>query len=528
MSTFTYDLRTEPWIPVLGVDGSRKDVGLSEALLAAHGLVHVDTENPLFKASIVRVLIAILHRAFAGPASDSELKSLRKSGRFEEQRVTDYLDRFADRFDLFHEQHPFYQCAGLLVTDKHGKENTDSVKVLRHDIAVGNNRTLFDHSVDSDELPMTPAEAARGLLCMQYFGLGGLARKYSNLFGYHQNYYHAPLVSGMPTIALGDTLYETLVLNLLTTERQQRQVPTTDEQQNVPIWERDGEARSERVTPHGYLDYITAQARHLRLIPEEHNQRVVVRRVHRTQGVAPQNVDEPWFFYRESRSEPGTYRAPQLDPERSVWRDCDVLLAAAHREDGTTEDRRPAPLRQLALMGVRQALVRCELLALANDQATPIFWRDIPLRFARELLEDTNVMSDLRAALQLAEQIDGTLQRAAYRFAAVVLGENPDKQDIRRIAASTGVSRHYWARLDGPFRRLIAHIADEEAIDRWAGELRRTAKDALDFCVLAFTPRDAQGYRASAEAGRIFFGGLKNVLAGYEEQTSVETEEATP
>lgn len=528
MSEFSYDLRTEPWIPVLGVDGRRESVGLRDVLRRAHEFLHIDSENPLFKASIIRVLIAILHRALDGPSSISELQNLRKAGRFEEKAITDYLDSYADRFDLFHEDYPFYQRAGLVVTNKQGNENTDSVKVLRHDIAVKSDKTVFDHSVDTHELAMSPSEAARALLVVQCFGLAGLARRYSNQFGYHQSYFQAPLVAGMPTIVLGNFLQETLVLNLLTTEFQRLQIPTTNEQLNVPVWERGGEDRSEKIIPHGYLDYITAQARHLRLVPQEDNGSVVVKRVHRTQGVAPQIADEPWFFYRESRSEPGTYRAPQLDPERSVWRDCDALLAAAHKEDGTTEDRRPAPLRQLPRLGVEQALVRCEIFALANEKGKPatlLYWRDIPLLFARELLDEPHVMSALRLALQLAEHTDGTLQRAAYRFGALVLGENPDKQDIRRIATSTGVSRHFWAALENPFRHLVAEIADEEAIQRWATELRRAAREAFDTCVLASAPRDAKGYRASAEASGVLFTGLKKVLAGYEAEPSVQEKE---
>lgn len=515
----SFDLRTEPWIPVITRDGARQDVGLRNLLLNAHDFVHIDTEYPLFKASIVRILVAILHRALDGPTGIGELDRILKLTKFPAETVNEYLDKWSDRFDLFHATHPFYQSAGLVVTDKAGNENADSIKVLLPDIAVGNNKTLFDHSVDNDRVELAPPAAARALVAAQCFSLGGLARKYSNHFGYRQNYYHAPLVAGMPTIALGETLFETLTLNLLT-EQYRNVVPTMNSQKDVPVWERGGEDRDGEVTPHGYLDYLTTQSRHIRLVPEQRDGRVIVGRLHRTQGIAPRGLSEPWFFYKESRSKKNEYHAPQLDPDRSVWRDCDALLAIAHKEDGKRDDRRPLPLQQLANLGVKTGLVRCEILSLANDRATPLYWRDIPIRFPQSLLANENLMSALRNALQVAESVDGALHTAAYRYAAILLGENPDQQDVRRVAESTGVSRDYWASLDMPFRNLVAQIDTETWAADWARDLRNAAGRSLETCLLATAPGNARGYQASAAASGIVFHQLKKSLAAYENSTA--------
>lgn len=514
----TFDLTTESWIPVIGVDGERQSLGLSDVLLNAHRLVHIDTENPLFKASIFRVLLAILHRALDRPSSLADLRTLLDEPQFAARPITEYLDRWRERFDLFHPEYPFYQCAGLVVTDKAGNDNSDSIKVLLPEIAVGNNKTLFDHSVDQHDIYLSPAAAARALITAQNFALGGLARKYSNHFGYRQNYYHAPLVAGMPTVALGETLFETLVLNMLTEEH--AGIPTMDTNCNVPVWERGGEDRDGETTTHGYLDYLTTQARHIRLIVEKHAGRVMVCRVYRTQGVAPRNVHEPWFFYRESRSKPGEYRAPQLDPDRSVWRECDGLLALSHKEDGKYEDHRPRPLRQLARIGAKAALVRCEILALANDQATPLYWRDLSIRFPKLLLADHDLMSALRDSLQIAEAVDGALQRGAYRFAAILLGANPDKQDVRRIAASTGVSRNYWAALDTPFRNLVANIDRDTWAPQWGHDVREAARQSLEQCLVGSAPGNARGYRAAIAASAIVFAELKRVLVKYMDESA--------
>ncbi len=55
-----------------------------------------------------------------------------------------YLERYRERFDFFHPEHPFYQVADFDVP----ADKLAPVTRLIAEAASGNNATLFDHSVD--------------------------------------------------------------------------------------------------------------------------------------------------------------------------------------------------------------------------------------------------------------------------------------------------------------------------------------------------------------------------------------------
>ncbi len=70
-------------------------------------------------------------------------------------------------------------------------------------------RPLFDHTTDKTCLPLSPAEAAKALLTLQAYKLGGLS-------GLEANYRDAPSSQSQSTcLSLGGTLFETLLLNFV-------------------------------------------------------------------------------------------------------------------------------------------------------------------------------------------------------------------------------------------------------------------------------------------------------------------------
>lgn len=516
MREFEFDLRFESWIPVRWHSGGHDEVGLVQLLKEADQIEAIDTENPLFKAAIIRILLAILHRALDGPYSKKEWHSVYDHGSFDSSLIDDYFSRFSDRFDLFHPDYPFFQRGHLVNFDKDGSEVVFDVRGLLPD-AQGNDKTLFYHRASSEPARLTAAEAARSLVATQYFALAGLLRKTTNLVQFHYGSKNGPLVAGMPAIAIGISLFETLAFNLLIIKGD-APIPTVDQTGNLPVWERGSEKRDGTTTPHGYLDYLTSQSRHIRLLPDECENGFEVNSMCITQGVAHElhAAREPWFFYRESRKEPDTFRATRLNPDRSVWRDCDALLGIHQKENGRKEDVRPAWTRQLSLLNLGNRSYNCEVLAVANDQATPVMWRDSVVRFDGALLNDERLMSELRTAVQLSETVHNVLHGSAWLYARFVLGENPDKADIRQLIDASGISREYWALLDSPFRQLIARISADSAFNRWVQELRQAATLAFGNTLESTAPRNAGGYHAIAAASRTMFAGLKKHLGEYE------------
>lgn len=476
MSGFSYNLIDEPWITCTSRDGTR-NVGLRELLLSAHDLRGIESPNPLFVAALLRVLLAMVHRIADGPRRTRDWRGLYSAGRFPEEQINAYLLRVHDRFDLFSETRPFYQTAGLSILDVNGKETPVSAAVIMHERASGNNKTIFDHTTDDMALALTPAQAARALLTIQMFALGGLNKKSSNHFGFQQSYLNASLVSGIFIVLTGDTLFETLMLNLLLP--QSHMISGDDDK---PVWERDDIGVDRATTPKGYLDFLTCKCRHVRLLPERSGSgdAITVSKLHITQGETFPGVANPAFM-RKKNNKTGEWYCPQLTSDRLVWRDSTSLFAF----DQVGVDERPAAFRQAASLHREVPFAsryQCTAIALANDKANPLAWRAESLPVSFELLEKKETVNTLISGMERAENVARILDAAVKTFIRHALPSN--SKDVNEKAAATGALRFYWDRLEAHFHSFLSQIASEDsALYEWFSNITTVAHDALKSCV---------------------------------------------
>ena len=161
---------------------------------------------------------------------------------FEDKQILIYLNQFKDRFNLFDDQYPFYQCSEMPINciDNKGqpKSYTKSVANLIHELATGNNATLFDHTVEDKPEAIPPARAASLIIAFQAFSIGGLLtyqegqdpKKYKSST-------NAPLVKGAVIIVKGKNLFETLVLNMHKYNKDDSE-PMELNQATQPVWEK--------------------------------------------------------------------------------------------------------------------------------------------------------------------------------------------------------------------------------------------------------------------------------------------------
>jgi CRISPR system Cascade subunit CasA len=269
----TYDLTRKGWIPVRWLDGcdGSEAVGLRDALERAHEIAEVVAPRPLETAALYRLLQALFVRLHVNPLegeigrgdagwTNEAWFSLWNAGRLDPTRVDAYFRRWHDdrpepdrRFDLLHPIRPFYGHPSP------ERPNTGPLSWLFPEHAKGNNDTLFDHTTDAANLPLRPAEAARALLALHAYRLGGIYRG-----GDPVAYKDGPLAAGIVFWIRSRSLFEALLLNTPPAEHARMPSPPED----APAWERDlpgDESRAET----GYLDYLTWQSRHVRLIAEE-------------------------------------------------------------------------------------------------------------------------------------------------------------------------------------------------------------------------------------------------------------------
>lgn len=472
----SFNLVEEPWIPCLRPDGSSVELGLRDVLARAHELQGLHGESPLIVASLYRLLLAVLHRVVDGPRDSREWAALWRQGAWDAERVEAYLERWRDRFDLFHPERPFYQRASDRPREK-------TVMDLLPEIASGNNATLFDHHSDDSDLAFTPAQVARALLFVQSCSLAGgsgLAPRES---------FDAPWARGAVFLLEGDTLFETLALNLLPCrDMSERGIPTTG--RDRPVWEADHPLQPRRELPLGYLDFLTWPTRSISLHPDLENGQPMIRRVSMGPGLRlPEGIRDPFnhFLVDKQRG----YRPYRFSEERALWRDSASFL----RFEASQEVYPPETLRFLAELVDDDVLdpgreYRYMALGMANNQARVDLyrWDHLPLPGAFLLRQD--LVDALRTTLQAAEATRSKLGAALGRSANLLLsptaddpnGRKPDRGQLNDLLAHWAFDRAYWGALEIPFLDLLSRLPEEaeSALQYWDGVLQRVAREVFE------------------------------------------------
>lgn len=116
MAEKEFNLLDEPWIRVMLPDCAVREVSLLEALTRAHAFSALAGELPTQDMAILRVLLAVLHTAFSRTDADGRThliedkddalgrwQALWALRRFPEEPVRAYLEKWRERFYLFHQ-----------------------------------------------------------------------------------------------------------------------------------------------------------------------------------------------------------------------------------------------------------------------------------------------------------------------------------------------------------------------------------------------------------------------------------------
>jgi CRISPR system Cascade subunit CasA len=498
-----FNLLDEPWVPVLRPDGTPTELSLADALLRAHEMREVADESPLVTASLHRLLLAVLHATFRGPAAPAAWAAIWSAGWFEAPVLERYFEQWRHRFDLFDAECPFYQR-----TDMETVTNTSSVLRLVHDRAAANSNPFWDHPGDDGSL--TPAAAARALITTQgYAFAGGVS--------FPLRFYDAPNMRGYTALVRGETLFQTLALNLVIYNAQEP-FPRTGE--DLPVWEQHRSAVPDRdgTKAAGYLDLLTFQARAVRLLRDADGQ---VRRCLFRMNLVLDDSEalDPFKSYR--KDEQLGWRPRTLTQGRAVWRDSHALFAAS--EAG----RRPRVLDYVAhvpqtlddedLPGARPPEApNLDVLGLCSEPGKAIvhYWRQERLPMPLAYLDDRALQERLQQALQAAENGYSALASAVYLLARLILqphGGKGDEKAIRALADSMGAEVRYWRALDMAFDGFLPELAsDVETIDgaksygthtlsRWVKEIQEAARSAFRAAADS-QGESARALRAAAEA----------------------------
>ncbi|HEX6780205.1 MAG TPA: type I-E CRISPR-associated protein Cse1/CasA [Ktedonobacterales bacterium] len=528
----SFNLIDEPWIPCAppGREEPRL-LSLRAALTNAHEWQEITDDSPLVVVALHRLLLAILHRVYRGPHDVAEWHAMQAHGRFDAASIGSYLDEWMPSFDLFDAERPFYQVTEI------EKTKANSVAILAHELASGNNLTLFDHSTGASTA-FTPAQAARYLIAFQAFAMGG---------GKSEPFYlkDAPLAGDYMVLVRGDSLFETLLLNLMQYDKERpiRWLYKDD----PPWWERETHAVPDEggTPPAGYLDYLTWQSRRVHLYYDEATGRVSNCQVRQNLALGGDMLD-PFESYR--RSEERGWNPLRFSEGKATWRDSHALLEqASNIMEGTT--KRPEIFEWLARttttsdgrpFGEKRRYSFDVLGYLKSPkQALVILWRQDRLPLPLEYLTQRSLRDVLNAGIQLAEAV-GTLflggfakegknsfprplQVLGQELVAPSPGYEPDGRRMKGRGADSKalgnlidhleIQRSYWAALELHFHRFMVDLAEQwentgddgevAALAEWARAVDRSAQRAFAVAT-ASLDTNARVMQATALAEQAF------------------------
>ena len=97
--------------PMTFLDGRSEDLSIRNVFLRAPEIRKVACDLPTQSFAIMRILLAIAHDAI-GFHDVFEVVRVAEHG-LDTNQVLAYLERYQDRFDLFHPKRPFFQVADL-------------------------------------------------------------------------------------------------------------------------------------------------------------------------------------------------------------------------------------------------------------------------------------------------------------------------------------------------------------------------------------------------------------------------------
>lgn len=358
-----FSLLDEPWIRVQDITGSPLEVSIRQVFDGSQELSRVRGESPAQDYAVLRMLLAIFWRAhqldqdadYREWLSASALSAQRYD---KDERVLEYLDRFAERFNLLDDEAPFMQVADLRTKDGATKSISMIVPEAQDD--------YFTMRAGEELHSLSLAEATRWLVYMQAFDYSGIKSgalgdsRVKGGRGYPIGQGWSGFTGG--TVVHGETLSHTLVLN---TVEDALKNPS-----DLPVWERTPDGANVRSTaqswrnypvisdqPMGAADLATWQTRRIRLFTEgDRVTSVVIANGDKIPDAGANVLQDPMTPYRwsKNKSKKGNdvYFPKPYDETRTLWRSLDALIVA--ETDGGFSEKEKAPKRPKTLSSLSE------------------------------------------------------------------------------------------------------------------------------------------------------------------------------
>ncbi|WP_162958821.1 type I-E CRISPR-associated protein Cse1/CasA [Nocardia yunnanensis] len=494
----SFDLSSQPCIPVLTRDGQRQWRSLCEVFAAADSDVDIAISHPSPGAEVAcyELLLAICHAAGYTPRSPQEWsKWIDQQRSFD--KVVEWLTtgEGRGRFDLFDSERPFGQNA--LLTEALTDLGYGPVQLMLE--RAKNYSQFADHVHLYDLEPVSARDAFLAMIIQHCYGLGGrvmaegVVKQVQHTLGYRR-----PITDGavgrlgarVRILAIGDNLGRTLRLNLAIHESGGTLNATWDERERRPF--KAGSAM-ERRTMDGPSDWHSVLGRSV-LLRGIDGDPPTVDRVLLCAGETVA-VESEGDSYAEFDAVYVKGRLLKASLDRALWRDAHAIYSASlapQSGDGLfgllgTELTRPVRLLAVGLAAVNRDVdgwVR-DIFPFNPDRTSE-------LRDAAEV------------GVQLAEDAAVALKDAGQEAFRCIYPACPDSKAQRdKLKARFDASDYLWARAGTSFHRLLDRVEaghdTRSELSTHAQTLRGIASEALDERLRSLPP-NGRGWQAKVRA----------------------------
>lgn len=494
-----FNLLDEPWLPVRFLSGEVRELGLIEVFKQASIIAAIAETAPPSLVAEYRLLLAITHRALThslGSWRDSDRVRWYQDGLPIDALLT-YLEKWRERFWLFHPEYPFMQVAALgtieATRDKQKSRNQISLAS-----ASGNTPVVFDHSNDELAKSAQPKIVLRDLLGFLAFVPSGLVQSIQTADK------AGALANTAAVIPLGETLAQTLMLSL--------HPSPIDDHEDKPAWERaaltlsDLEKKGTAVS--GPNDRYTRQSRAVLFLPDKEGQVTHLR--FGAGFTLAEDVHAADAMANFKAGSQGPVRMT-FNAGRAFWRDLSALLPAA---EGVLS--KPAAVLQWAsvlnvVVGIGwQPILVAGLACNPKRVAKLERWRIEQILLPAKFLADSENTTDLRHAISDAEELHSSVKKVAASRLAAGFPE-PNHKDTysraRSLLDASGFTPQFFNHLEkslSHYMQLLAEGDIDTANNLWKTVQVNAARRAWDV-VDSLAGKSASALRAEAKyIGRFF------------------------
>lgn len=507
----SFNLLDEPWIRITRPNWVPDEVSLLDVFKEATDISGIHGEIATQDIAILRLLLAITHRATGGPKDLETWEMYWKNPTRLATDAVSYLERHRNRFDLRDPDAPFFQVAGI-----HAKSGKISdLKSLIFDVP--NGEPFFTTRIGAGLDRISWPEAARWLIHVHAFDLSGI---HSGAVGDPEvrngkGYSIGPGWSGQIGVVVveGENLVQTLLLNTVVTKVVNDLREKVDTEKDLPPWELepDGPAGARDLEPTGPVSCYTWQTRRVLL----HGDAGGVTGLFLGNGdkATPQNryLYEPMTAWRYSDPQTKKLKIDVFMPykfpkDRAMWRGLSTLVSKLSDTIVRIDGKKETKYRAAGVIDFYQQLlfdeivsdrglipIHCVGVEYGSQETVVDELVDDVLSIPVKLLERDNarLLTVVQDVMKETDNIASALRDLGGNLVKAQ-GADPDRVKAAREQAATA----FYLVIDEEFPRWLASLAEKEPSEakrRWRKEIRETARRQCDRLVASAAPATYAG-----------------------------------